>query len=319
MSELQVSACTESSSHEWDQFVISSRNGTFMHLRQFMTYHADRFEDLSVIIWKGREVNAVFPANRVGSTLISHGGITFGGLIYGMNQRAVDVRETMHEITKFYWENGISKIYYKPTPHIFHKYPAEDDLHALFLLKAKLVKRELSSAIQLKNRPKLAKSRMAGVKKALDAGLKIVDGQFFSEFHALLCSALARHDAQPVHSVSEISMLQSRFPENISLVGAFHEGSLLAAAWLFKFHNVVHTQYLACSDVGRTLGALDYLIAEIIERSCENFSFMSFGSSTERDGYSINDGLLFQKEGFGARSVVLDHYELNLSRMESET
>ena len=31
---------------EWDRVVRESRNGTFLHLRGYMDYHADRFADM---------------------------------------------------------------------------------------------------------------------------------------------------------------------------------------------------------------------------------------------------------------------------------
>ena len=34
----------------WDEFVRRSRNGVFLFERAYMDYHADRFEDASVII-----------------------------------------------------------------------------------------------------------------------------------------------------------------------------------------------------------------------------------------------------------------------------
>ena len=51
----------------WDECVLRSRNGVFLFLRAYLEYHADRFEDASVVIHAeghpGRIV-AVLPANR---------------------------------------------------------------------------------------------------------------------------------------------------------------------------------------------------------------------------------------------------------------
>ena len=41
--------------------------------------------------------------------------------------------------------SGISKLIYKAIPHIYHTVPAEEDLYALFLLNAKLFRRDVSS------------------------------------------------------------------------------------------------------------------------------------------------------------------------------
>ena len=33
----------------WDDFVKRSKNATFLHLRDYMDYHADRFADFSLM------------------------------------------------------------------------------------------------------------------------------------------------------------------------------------------------------------------------------------------------------------------------------
>ena len=39
----------------WDDFVRSSRNGTFLFERAYMEYHADRFKDHSLVISNERD------------------------------------------------------------------------------------------------------------------------------------------------------------------------------------------------------------------------------------------------------------------------
>ena len=40
--------------------------------------------------------------------------------------------------------------------------------------------------------------------------------------------------------------------------------------------------------------------------------YYEFGISTEQNGHVLNEGLIFQKEGFGARGVCYDAWELAL-------
>ena len=37
---------------EWDDFVRDSRNGTFLFMRGYMDYHADRFADFSLMAYR---------------------------------------------------------------------------------------------------------------------------------------------------------------------------------------------------------------------------------------------------------------------------
>ena len=66
---------------EWDSFVRESKNGTFLFMRDYMEYHADRFDDYSLMYYKGDKLLSLLPANRKGETLWSHQGLTYGGLV----------------------------------------------------------------------------------------------------------------------------------------------------------------------------------------------------------------------------------------------
>ena len=66
-------------SYEWDKFVQSSRTPLFMFERSFVDYHANRFEDSSLILTDDSGIIALMPANKVGNEIVSHGGLTYGG------------------------------------------------------------------------------------------------------------------------------------------------------------------------------------------------------------------------------------------------
>ena len=61
------------------------------------------------------------------------------------------------------------------------------------------------------------------------------------------------------------------------------------------------------------MGALDLVLAAVIERFSSTHAWIDFGISTERDGRHLNEGLVDYKEGFGARAVNYDSYELRVS------
>ena len=65
----------------WNNFVMSSKNGTFLFHRDFMDYHSDRFEDHSLIVYKKNKVVGVFPANVIENKVYSHQGLSYGGII----------------------------------------------------------------------------------------------------------------------------------------------------------------------------------------------------------------------------------------------
>lgn len=294
----------------WDGVVKNSKNGTFLFFRAYMDYHAARFDERSIIIVLEGKAVAVFPCNRIGDIIQSHGGLTYGGLIYGHDLHALQVLEILSKISEYYKHEGASEIHLKPVPHIFHKYPAEEDLYALHRLGARLHRRSISSAIRMDCRIKFSDSRKCTIKKSVKKNIKIQESSFIDEFHDLLSQAVAKHGARPVHSAAELKLLTGVLPEYIRLFGAFSEElKLLAGAVIYDFGIVAHTQYMASSDDGRKVGALDFLLAQLIENTFSNCQYFSFGISTEQEGLYLNEGLIFQKEGFGARGVVQDVYQ----------
>ena len=78
---------------EWDKFILKSRNGLFMHLRNFMDYHSSRFDDASLIFRKKNKIIAVLPAHRETKIFYSHLGLTYGGLIIGNETKFDDINE----------------------------------------------------------------------------------------------------------------------------------------------------------------------------------------------------------------------------------
>src|SRR5262249_47787360 len=130
----------------WDEFVARSKNGTFLFRRDYMDYHADRFHDSSLMAFQRNHLIAVLPANREGDALVSHGGLTYGGFVAGDRLRTAHVLDLFAALLDHAREAGVRTVTYKPVPHIYHRVPAEEDLYALFRQRARLVRRDVSSA-----------------------------------------------------------------------------------------------------------------------------------------------------------------------------
>jgi hypothetical protein len=296
----------------WDALVEHSRNGNLLHRRGYMDYHADRFVDRSLIVERNGEAVAVFPANIRDNLVTSHGGLTYAGLISTQALRAESTLAVFEQIGSHYRALGVERVIYKAVPHVFHAYPAEEDLYALHGLGARLTRRDLSSVIPLRETFHFTQGRRHAVDKARKAGIGLQIGADPAAFHALLSEVLGKHDTQPTHSLQELCMLQARFPQQIVLHEAYREDALLAGVLVYDFGRVVHTQYMAASEEGRRLDALNFLLAELIVGIYADKAYFSFGISTEQEGRVLNGGLIAQKEYFGARAVVHDFYEWRL-------
>jgi hypothetical protein len=285
-----------------------------MFVRDYMDYHSQRFNDFSLMVYNDSELIAVLPANLKDSIIYSHQGLTFGGLIMSHKATADLVINIFEKITWFYKEMNINKIVYKAIPYIYHSYTSDEDLYALTRLNACLVRRDISSAICLRSKLPFRELRKRSLRKAIKKQLVIKEITDFEVYWSLLSQVLsAKHNNVPVHTLEEITHLANSFPDNIKLVTAYSAGGvLLAGCVLYINRDVVHTQYIASSDDGKMVGALDLIMDYLINEKYVNKQFFDFGISTEDNGKFLNNGLIFQKEGFGARGVVHDFYEVSL-------
>ena len=211
-------------------------------------------------------------------------------------------------------ELGAHRWLYKPIPYIYSTLPAEEDLYALFRSGGTLKERGVSSVIDCARKLPMRQSRKSGCVKARKAGVTVDAGNMTDDLEAfwniLAGILMEKHRKKPVHTVAELQLLHSRFPEQIKLYVAREDGNIVAGAMIYDMGHVVHTQYLASSAEGKRNGALDLLLHNLITEVYAERTYFDFGVSTENGGGYLNEGLIFQKEGFGARSVVYDTYEM---------
>lgn len=298
----------------WNSFVNKARNATFLFDRNYMDYHADRFDDNSFMFYHKGKLKAVLPANVAGDTLYSHQGLTYGGLLLDKKATVEDVLECFDSLNSWLRENGISKVVYKALPWIYQQYPSEEDLYALtWKCKAQLISRNIASTIVIDNKLKFAESRKSGIRKALSLNIEVGESNDVDGFwHVLEDNLGNRYNAKPVHTANEMKLLMSRFPNNIRLYVAKMNGEIVGGILIYVTPQVVHTQYISASVEGKKHGALDLLFDYIINKVYANCRYFDFGKSTEQGGAYLNEPLIFQKEGFGGRGVCYDWYQWEL-------
>lgn len=302
--------------NEWDDFVDRAKNGTFLYKRGYMDYHADRFTDCSLMFYKRGELIGQLPAswNKDRSTVTSHGGLTYGGLLLSESATTIETFNMMSCAASWFAHHlGAAEWIYKPIPYIYNSVPSEEDLYALFRMEARLIGRHVSSAISCSHRIDMRTLRKRCIAKSRKSRLTYEECSEWNTFWSLLRTVLkSRHDTVPVHTLEEIVLLASRFPDNIRLFVARHEGNICAGAVVYETDTVAHTQYLAVSDEGTSHHALDGLIAYLAEDHYANKPYFDLGTSMEPATSQLNEGLIFQKEGFGARAVMYDTYLIKL-------
>ena len=296
----------------WDEMIAHSRNGVFLFFRDYMEYHSDRFQDASLLFFDDHGLLAVLPANRTGDQVVSHGGLTFGGVISRHNLGASAMLELFDVLLERLRGQGVNTLLYKPVPHIYHRMPAEEDLYALFRCGARLVRRDLSSTLDMACRPPMQHGRQSQLKRGQNI-FAVRESCDYGVFMDLVSSGLtAKYHVAPTHTKQEMELLARRFPQHIHLFGAYHGEQLSAGVLIYENPNVAHVQYIAGTDDAKREGALECIFSDLLENQYASIRYFDWGTSTEQAGHYLNAGLVQNKESYGGRGVVYDLYELNV-------
>jgi hypothetical protein len=310
-SRLTVERYEPGAAEAWDAVVRAARARHFMFERAYMDYHQDRFSDASwFVLLNGRPI-AVLPASRTGDEVASHGGLTFGGLLSGPELTTVRAVEALEELATALRGDGMRHLLYKPMPHPYHLAPAEEDLFALHAAGGRVAVREVTAAVAPGSRPPYSDERRRAIRRSGTNRIAIGESTALDEFWEILSVTLSeRHGVEPVHTAAEMRLLADQFPGRIRLFAASEGDEIVAGTVIFETPTVAHAQYIAAGVRGRELYALDALFDHLLRVVFDQLWF-DFGISNERDG-RLNEGLLRNKEGYGARAVIHDRYLLEL-------
>ena len=315
MSMTEIIRYDASMTARWDEFARMSRNGTMLHQRGYMDYHSDRFKDCSLVALHEGRLCALLPACIEGDTLWSHRGLTYGGWLVPLKHFDATVMvEVMDAACQWMTDNSIKRLVYKPVPHIYHRYPCEEDLYALFRHQAKLIETNISTTIDLTCPLPLDRGNKSGANAARKAGIQVGPSEDWEGYWRLLSSLLdERYGTRPVHTLDEMRLLHGRFPDGIRLYAATLDGEMLAGVVMYLSQPVAHCQYIGASPQGKDSKALtllfDYLIGEA---KASGYRYFDFGISNEDHGRYLNEGLVRQKSRLGGRGIVYNMFEINL-------
>ena len=301
------------SHHEiWDNFVSRAKNATFFFFFNFMDYHAHRFEDYSLMVYKGSKLFALLPAHKMKHSLCSHNGLTYGGLVLSEQAKLLEVYEAFKTLLEFLDEAGFQKMELKIIPTFYNTSPSDELAFLLYKANAHLMRREVLMVIDYQNQLPFQKNRREGLNKAKRNGLELrVDENYEGFWNEVLIPNLAsKHQVAPVHSLAEIQLLAARFPENIKQVSVYKEGKIVAGTTVFLTKTTVHPQYVSGNRDKNADGSLDLAYDFAINHFKQGRRYFDFNISSEENGTVLNQGLIFWKETCVARTFVADNYSV---------
>ena len=280
-----------------------------------MEYHSDRFKDASYLIFKKNNVVAVLPANSVGDTIHSHQGLSYGGLILKPSLKLNEVILIFEALLNQLAKDGFKTLDLKFIPDFYALQSTDELKYLTHILHAELYKRDVLSVLNLRCPLPYNSSTKQAIKQAEALSLEVKEVEEVKSFwnELLIPNLEKRHQARPVHSVSEMEKLKQQFPSNIRQFNVYNNETLIAGCTVFETKTTAHVQYIAGSAVKSERVAVDYLHHYLISRVFNEKDFFDFGASTINNGKNINEGLLFWKERFGARTYTQDFIKINLN------
>ncbi len=278
-----------------------------------MEYHQDRLEDFSLLIFdEDQQLMAILPANKVDNTLFSHQGLTYGGILLDEKIKLSDCISITKSVFEYLSAFGFKKLIFKEVPTIYHQLPSDELQYLMFVLQGNLVRRDVLSVLDLKSQFVFSRDRKNGIKRGLKNNLIVKEEADFKSFwnEILIPNLALKHQAKPVHTLEEIQYLYSKFPNNIRQFNVYQNDKIVAGTTVFESKLVAHSQYISGNSDKNELGSLDFLHDYLISNVFKDKKYFDFGISNENQGKNINEGLMYWKESFGARSITQDFYEV---------
>lgn len=323
---LKIEVYNQSHQKDWDNFIGSSRNGTFMQQRTFLNYHPPgRFVDCSLMVYNSHgNLIAVIPAAQkmegLKKVFSSYPGASHGGIIVDRKFGTYEAMALVPLLTEYCKSNNFNAIQIKMVPRIYHFWPSDEIEFALRYYGFSISTTELATALPIKELANasdhLIESTQRNIRKSQRLGVTIEESNDLTTYWSILTDNLKqKHNAEPTHTLAEITDLTNRYPQSIKLFAAFLQGEMVSGVVVFLLNSrVINCFYIASNNKYQNLRSLELLFYKLISWGMEKgYDYLDWGISTENKGLVINQGLFEFKEKFGGRGILRESYYLDLS------
>ena len=324
INSLKIIKYTSDLADIWDDFVRNkSRNGNIFHEISFLSYHGERFEDCSVLIFNETKskILAVIPAaikreqNKVG--IVSHPGSTYGGLVFNDKIKTRDLKTVIDALIKYYYKCYNADFIQMTLAENFHTNDFFEVMTFLLWHRGfKIVSKEASCARYLQVEdfyPKFSRSTRNLVNQFLKKNSDVAihfDVEDLTIPYQIIEKNLLLHGTKPTHTLDELLLLKHKLKTRLKCFTASKDGNIVATIVVFELNNkVVHDFYNAQNYEYNDATILRYLFLRVFQYYRDrNYLYFNFGISS-RDKW-IKWGILEYKEQFGSEVLTRDTWIL---------
>jgi hypothetical protein len=241
-------------------------------------------------------------------------GASIGGFVLPLGQSVETTLTLVGRLKQHAASSTLDGVEMRLGPSIYMREPNENLGFALSANGFQLVRRWISHAVPLVKNPDDTSSRFkrgkqrdirAGLRRGLNPREAAVDK--LAVFYELLTATKTRQGAKPTHSQEELADLFCRVPGRLRLFLCEKDGRELAGVLVFVLNDVAGFTFYICQDESNNgTFATTVLVAHVAQKlGAEGLRWLDLGPSSF-DDYSLNSGLAFFKEGFGAHGFCRD-------------
>lgn len=294
---------------EWDGFVKQSDNFSFLFYRDYMEYHSDCFNDLSLMLYEKGILKCLLPGNSSDGIFYSHQGLTFGSMIHATHFTYGNASSFLALFITFLNAEGFTHMVVKSQPFFYASSHSQIQNYLFSQQHLHLQKQEIGAFIHCANH-EFPKSSIEKRKLRI-ADFYVDEDNALDEFWLVLQQNLKQqHGSKPIHTLQEIKRLSSLFPDSIKLfmIRNTVTNRLDAGTLLFDNGAVLKMQYIATSEEGRTNRAIHAMYYLFISQYKKTKKYIDMGTCmTDED---VNTSLLYLKQRFGAEVYSTQRFTL---------
>jgi hypothetical protein len=240
---IQVVPYSDDLKERWDQFVLSSNNGTLFHLQQFFAYHPKgRFNWHHLLFLDKKEIVAVLPGAAMGTTFESPIGASYGSFVtkaLGFTT-ALDLVDAFSDYCR---EHSFERTLLTPPPFIYQKTTSQNLDYALAYRGFSYDKHYISHSICLDSKDFLttfqSTARRYIHKYLREQSLRVEICNDYEAFYPILIKNKARHGVKPTHTLDELLILKKLLPENLTLFLVYKANKPIAGSLMFACNSQV--------------------------------------------------------------------------------
>ena len=148
----------------WDNFLENCKNATFLFKRDFMDYHKSRFDDFSMMIYRGSKLIALVPGNIDLNNVHSHQGLTYGGILIHSDSKFIEYLEIFTEVLTFLKKKSINSFCVKQIPTIYNLNFNDELDYLSFITASENYRKDIISVINLQSDFKISRIELKDTK-----------------------------------------------------------------------------------------------------------------------------------------------------------